>query len=77
MLGDHPQGGVSMKTQRKSIYRGSVLLAIIALCASVSYGQFNASIQGVVQDPSGAIVPNASLTLVSPARTGPNALTGT
>jgi len=56
-----------MKTQRKSNYRGSVLLAIIVLCASVSYGQFNASIQGVVRDPSGAIVPNASLTLVNVA----------
>ena len=56
-----------MKTQRKSNYRGSVSLTIIVLCASVSYGQFNASIQGVVQDPSGAIVPNASLTLVNVA----------
>lgn len=41
------------------------LLLSFAALASVCFGQFNASIQGVIQDPSGAGVPKASITLVN------------
>ena len=40
-------------------------LVLLGFCTAVAYGQFNASIQGVVEDPSGAVVPKASLTLVN------------
>jgi hypothetical protein len=48
-----------MRTQRW------LSLVLFALCTSAAYGQFNASIQGVVQDPSGAVVPKATVTLVN------------
>jgi hypothetical protein len=41
------------------------LLAILSLFASVGFAQFNSSIQGLVQDPSGAAVANATVTLVN------------
>ncbi len=42
-----------------------LLPALLVAFASVCSAQFNASIQGVIQDPSGAVVPKASLTLLN------------
>ncbi len=53
-----------MKTQRGLPYG---LLFFLTAFASLSYGQFNASIQGVIQDPSGGVVPKATVTLVNVA----------
>lgn len=56
-----------MKTQCGSIVPRCLVVFLVALCAGPLHAQFNASIQGVVQDPSGAAVPNAPLTLVNTA----------
>lgn len=51
---------------RQSRWTVSYLIPLLlALGAVPLLGQFNASIQGVVQDPSGAVVPNATLTLLN------------
>jgi len=42
-------------------------LAFLVLTCSVSYAQFTGNIQGVVQDPSGAGIPKATVTLVNAA----------
>ena len=38
---------------------------LLALCAGLCRAQFSGSIQGVVQDPSGAVVPNATVRLLN------------
>ena len=38
-------------------------VALFAVCTPALHAQFRASIQGVVTDPSGAVIPNASVTL--------------
>ena len=38
---------------------------LFVLCAGLSRAQFSGSIQGVVQDPSGAVVPNATVRLLN------------
>ncbi len=43
----------------------SVAVVLVAAGAPAAYAQFNASIQGTVTDPSGAIVPNATATLTN------------
>src|SRR5579863_3742265 len=52
-----------MRTQR--LLRSCFLSILLGLIAVVSYAQFNASIQGSVTDPSGAVVPKASITLTN------------
>ena len=47
----------------QTLSRFFLLLAVTALSARLSYGQFNAGIQGAVQDPSGAVVPRCKLSL--------------
>jgi hypothetical protein len=54
-------------THRRLFSSAFFLFALVATCACPCFGQFNASIQGVVQDPSGAVVPKASLTLLNTA----------
>jgi len=44
---------------------GRWLLLVLFLCAGVCHAQFNGSIQGVVQDPNQALVPNATVRLVN------------
>ena len=49
----------------------AIHVALIALCTllftSLAHAQFRTSIQGVVTDPTGAVVPGATLTLTNPA----------
>jgi hypothetical protein len=51
----------------KRTWMGSVLLLVSLILGPMAYGQFSGSIQGVVQDPCGAVVPNATLTLTNDA----------
>ena len=54
----------SIAKANSKITSGLVLLAVFAcLSASVSQAQFRTSIQGVVTDPTGAVIPGATLTL--------------
>ena len=43
------------------------LLALMLLSATVCFAQFSSNLQGIVQDPSGAVVPKANVTLVNTA----------
>jgi len=48
---------------------GSVRLAtlLLTLAGGTCFAQFNASIQGIVQDPTGGVVPKATVTLLNEA----------
>ena len=59
---------ISNRPSRKSGHQGLIRMARWAapaalVCATAAHGQFRASIQGTVTDPSGAAIPNATLTL--------------
>jgi len=49
--------------KRKALPNIRGLPILLALCAGVCYAQFSGSIQGVVQDPTGAVVPDATVRL--------------
>lgn len=53
--------------RRRVLYLATVLCSLSALWTMPALAQFTASIQGVVQDQSGAAVPKASLQLVNTA----------
>lgn len=56
-----------LKGTRPSSFALFLSLAIFPLLASVAFAQFSGSIQGVVQDPSGATVPKTKVTLLNTA----------
>ena len=66
----HHRSGQTSWTDRIAARRSpaSTLLHISAaatmLCATAAFGQFRASITGTVADPTGAVIPNATVTLV-------------
>ncbi|MGB0123317.1 MAG: carboxypeptidase-like regulatory domain-containing protein, partial [Silvibacterium sp.] len=47
----------------KIFIRGVMLLMVVCTLSAVGYAQFRTSIQGVVTDPTGAVIPGATLTL--------------
>jgi hypothetical protein len=67
------QGRSTQKKQvaRKPAFRGGALLigfaAMLLLMAPRGWGQDNATITGFVTDASGALIPNAAITLTNPA----------
>src|SRR5437868_1613072 len=48
-------------------FRSAALLLMLAVFAAVGRAQFSSSLQGSVQDPSGAVVPSATVTLTNTA----------
>ena len=66
-----PKGFISyqLRQSRSRIYAPAALLLTALLCAlcPTLHAQFNASLRGTVTDPSGAVIPDASITLVNPA----------
>ncbi len=66
----HHRSGQLPGTKRTAASRrpASTLLHLSAaatmLCATAAFGQFRASITGTVADPTGAVIPNATVTLV-------------
>src|ERR1022692_3873260 len=51
---------------KRKIRRLVEILALAMLISTAScYAQFNAGVQGTVQDSKGAVVPNATLTLIN------------
>lgn len=44
---------------------GTLLLAVVCLLVPLGHAQYRASLQGVVQDPTGAVVPGAKVTLTN------------
>jgi hypothetical protein len=50
-----------------AIVRAASLVLVVFFFASMAQAQYRTSIQGVVTDPSGAVVPGANLTLINPA----------
>jgi len=51
----------------KQVFRCSFVILALVLCASVTQAQFSSSLQGVVEDPSGAVVAGATVTLTNTA----------
>ena len=43
--------------------RWAVAIAVVCFYSNLSWAQFGSSIQGVIQDPTGGVVPNAALSL--------------
>jgi len=54
---------------RRSVLAVRVVLLIVSIVASTALvqAQYRTSIQGVVTDATGAVVPGATLTLINPA----------
>src|SRR5438067_4143291 len=48
-------------------FRDATILFLVLVYAAVAHGQFSSSLQGVVEDPSGAVVPGATVTLTNTA----------
>src|SRR5690348_3019683 len=51
----------------KQAFRSSFVILALVLCSSVAHAQFSSSLQGVVEDPSGAVVAGATVTLTNTA----------
>lgn len=56
-----------MNSRHFSFFRWLILAVAVLSFSIPALAQFNASLSGTVQDPTGAIVPNASVTLTNPA----------
>lgn len=56
-----------MRISLSAPVRAGLAMWFVILCASLAFAQFTASIQGVVQDPSGAGLANASIEIVNTA----------
>jgi hypothetical protein len=56
-----------MNARHSSFFLRFTLIAFFLYLAIPAYGQFNASLSGTVQDSTGAIIPNATVTLTDPA----------
>lgn len=60
---------LSLKQNHSRVHKAGIfpggLLLLIAICMvpSVAHAQFRASIQGTVTDPTGAVIPGATVTL--------------
>jgi len=63
---NRPGRGVATPKNPKSSW-WIALMAVIVLCAMPAHGQFGASLGGTVLDPSGAAIPNATVTLTNAA----------
>jgi len=51
----------------RSFLRITLILTLFTVFSTFAHAQYRTSIQGVVSDPSGAVVPGATLTLTNPA----------
>jgi len=56
-----------MKTQCNRFRSVRLATLLLTLAGGACFAQFNASIQGVVQDPTGGVVPKATVTLLNEA----------
>src|ERR1700723_1372742 len=56
-----------MSRTTSSALRRVSMFACILLSAAMAHAQYRTSIQGVVTDTSGAVIPGANLTLTNPA----------
>ena len=59
------------RSTSSSALRSVSVVACIILSAVMAHAQFRTSIQGVVTDASGAVIPGANLTLTSTSRKTP------
>src|SRR5579864_7859707 len=56
-----------MRRSTSSALRTVLMFTCILLSAAIAHAQYRTSIQGVVTDTSGAVIPGANLTLTNPA----------
>ena len=65
---------------KKSLYGATVLILLLAFVSAMAFGQAETGmVAGTAQDPTGAVIPNATVTLTNTgtgatrtAKTGPN-----
>lgn len=63
----HPLQERETVSQKWMLPLWAAILAMVIILAPAGWGQDNATITGTVADTSGAVVPNAALTLTNPA----------
>ena len=63
MRATHTWKSMPIPSLWKIFIRGVMLLMVVCTLSTVGYAQFRTSIQGVVTDPTGAVIPGATLTL--------------
>ena len=56
---------ISVLRRPKAIWPGLVVAALLCFIAPALHAQYNASLRGVVTDPSGAVIPGATVTLLN------------
>jgi len=58
---------MAIQTWKQTVTATAMVFALLVLTAGRCYAQFSAGLQGAVQDSSGAVVPDATITLVNMA----------
>ena len=54
-------------SRTRILFHVELLLSLVCLLAAPALAQYRTSIQGVVTDSTGAVIPGATLTLTNPA----------
>jgi len=67
----HQSFKVRLETRTRALILWSAILVLAIFSGTTANAQFNASLRGTVSDPSGAVIPGATVTLTE-KNTGQN-----